>query len=104
MDTETKKRRFEVPTFRKEHPLLLMHGDEGPKDLPCHYIMPANGFRWMFEYDPLHKIPRDMYWAAKAVGIWSDVLDVTYAMKLGNCALSHMRVVSTGSEHVEALS
>ena len=54
--------------------------DGGPKDLPVQFFMPANGFRTMWFYDPQHKGPRDMFAAASACKIWTDVLDVTFAL------------------------
>ena len=42
--------------------------------------MAANGFRAVGIFDPLHKAPRDLYWAAKASGNWSMVLDTTFAI------------------------
>ena len=79
-DENTKRTRFEVPTFRMAYPLLSLNGDEGPKDLPLYYFLPANGYRFFFWNDPQHKTPRDMYWAAKENEVWTDILDVTYAI------------------------
>ena len=68
-----------MPDFL-DRPLVCIHADEGPKDNPIAWFLPANGFRiWVF-MDPLHKCPRDLYAAAVASANWNMVLDTTYAI------------------------
>ena len=57
--------------------VLKIVGDEGPKDLPVFYFLPAKGYRVVFFNDILHRCPRDMYGAAAASNNWGMILDTS---------------------------
>ena len=78
----TKTARFDmtVPENPKSSPLCVFHFDEGPKDLPAFWYLPAKGYRVLPLNDVLHRTSRDMGDAAKASGNWSMVLDTSAAL------------------------
>ena len=66
--------------FKPTIPCLCLHYDEGPKDLPAFWYLPAMKYRVLGWNDGLHRTSRDMQEAAKYSDVRHAIQDTTAAL------------------------
>ena len=102
INDRTKATRFELalPKANEVLSLLGLFGDEGPRDLPAFWHLPAK-FRALGFMDPLHRVSRDMCEAATHSNMWAMVLDTTCCL---NCDHKPFLSDANFARSVEAIS
>ena len=101
----TKAKRFDINwSVVAKHPILSFVADEGPRDSPFFYW--ASSFLRVFTvWDPLHRLPRDLYLTAERAGMWQMVLDTTGVLNWDHAPYNSLenfdKAVSGIREYVE---